>query len=156
LFCKSRRPPAGLQPLAADRSDVTGFIPVTAIRTSGCSPYETAYGFSRGVRVGNRIFVSGTAPVQPDGSSTHGDAAAQARRCFDIILTAIEELGGSAADVVRTRMFITDPSDADSIGALHGEVFQAVRPAATMVVVSALLRPEWRVEIEAEALIAHD
>jgi enamine deaminase RidA (YjgF/YER057c/UK114 family) len=129
---------------------------VTAIRTSGCSPYEAAYGFSRAIRVGNRIFVSGTAPVEPDGSSTAGDAAAQARRCFDIILKAIEELGGSAANVVRTRMFITDPADGDSIGAVHGGIFRGVRPAATMVVVAALLRPEWRVEIEAEALIGDD
>lgn len=122
--------------------------------TPGCSPYEAAYGFSRGLRVGNRIFVSGTAPVEPDGSSTPGDAAAQARRCFAIILKAIEELGGSAGDVVRTRMFITDPADADAIGAVHGEIFRTVRPAATMVVVAALLRPEWLVEIEAEALVA--
>jgi enamine deaminase RidA (YjgF/YER057c/UK114 family) len=130
--------------------------PLTAARTSGCSPYEVAYGFSRGLRVGNRIFVSGTAPVELDGSSTPGDAAAQARRCFEIILKAVEELGGSAGDVVRTRMFITDAADADSIGAVHGEVFRNVRPAATMVVVAALLRAEWRVEIEAEALIGHD
>ena len=123
---------------------------------SGCSPYEAAYGFSRAVRVGDRIIVAGTAPVEPDGSSTPGDAAAQARRCFAIILTAIEELGGSAADVVRTRMFITDPADADRVGAVHGEVFCDVRPAATMVVVSALLRPEWRIEIEAEALLGHE
>lgn len=122
-------------------------------RTSGCSPYEKAYGFSRAVRVGERIIVSGTAPVEEDGSSTPGDAAAQARRCFAIILRAIEELGGSAADVVRTRMFITDPADADAVGAVHGEIFREVRPAATMVVVSALLRDEWRVEIEAEALV---
>jgi enamine deaminase RidA (YjgF/YER057c/UK114 family) len=94
--------------------------------------------------------------VEPDGSSTPGDGAAQARRCFAIIVKAIEELGGTPADVVRTRMFITDPADGDSIGAVHGEVFQDVRPAATMVVVAALLRPEWRVEIEAEALIGHD
>ena len=94
--------------------------------------------------------------MEPDGSSTPGDAAAQARRCFDIILKAIEELGGSTTDVVRTRMFITDPADADSIGAVHGEVFREARPAATMVVVAALLRAEWRVEIEAEALIGHD
>lgn len=124
--------------------------------TSGCSPYETAYGFSRAVRVSGRIVVSGTAPVEPDGSSTPGDAAEQTRRCFAIILAAIEELGGSAADVVRTRMFITDPADGDAIGAVHGEIFRDIRPAATMVVVSALLRPEWRIEIEAEALIGHD
>ena len=122
-------------------------------RTSGCSPFEARYGFSRALRVGDRIIVSGTAPVEPDGSSTPGDAAAQARRCFAIILGAIAELGGSASDVVRTRMFITDPRDADAVGAVHGEVFGEVRPAATMVVVAALLRDEWRVEIEAEALI---
>ena len=129
---------------------------MTTTRTFSPSPYETAYGFARAVRVGNHIIISGTAPIEPDGSSTPGDAAAQARRCFAIILAAIEELGGSAADVVRTRMFITDPADADAIGAVHGEVFAAVRPAATMVVVSALLRPEWRIEIEAEALVGDE
>ncbi len=124
--------------------------------TASQSPYETAFGFSRAVRSGNRILVSGTAPVERDGSSTPGDASGQARRCFAIILKAIEELGGSAADVVRTRMFITDPADADAVGAVHGELFGAIRPAATMVVVSALLRPEWRIEIEAEALVGDD
>ena len=124
--------------------------------TSGASPYEATYGFSRAVRVGDRIIVSGTAPLEPDGSSTPGDAAAQARRCFAIILGAIEELGGTAAGVVRTRMFITDPADADAVGAVHGEIFGAIRPASTMVVVAALLRPEWRIEIEAEALVGND
>ena len=125
-------------------------------RAKGASPYEALYGFSRALRVGDRILVSGTAPVEEDGSSTPGGPAAQARRCFAIILKAVEELGGSAADVVRTRMFITDPADADAVGAVHGEIFGDVRPAATMVVVSALLRDEWRVEIEAEALLPHD
>ena len=125
-------------------------------RTASASPYEAAYGFSRAVRVGDRILVSGTAPVEPDGSSTPGDAAAQARRCFAIILGAIEELGGSAADVVRTRMYITDAADADAIGAVHGGLFREVRPASTMVVISALLRPEWRIEIEAEALVGNE
>ena len=125
-------------------------------RTASASPYEAAYDFSRAVRVGDRIFVSGTAPVEPDGSSTPGDAAAQTRRCFAIILAAIDELGGSAADVVRTRMFITDPADADAVGAVHGEMFRDVRPASTMVVVAALLRPEWRIEIEAEALVGNE
>lgn len=124
--------------------------------TSGCSPYEAAYGFARAVRVGERIIVAGTAPVEVDGSSTPGDAAAQARRCFAIILGAIQELGGSAADVVRTRMYLTDPADADAVGAVHGDIFRDVRPASTMVVVAALLRPEWRIEIEAEALIGDD
>ena len=108
------------------------------------------------MRTGGRICVSGTAPVEPDGRSTPGDAAAQARRCFEIILGAIGELGGTAADVVRTRMYIVDASDADAVGAVHGEIFGDIRPASTMVVVSALLRLEWRIEIEAEALVGDD
>ncbi len=125
-------------------------------RVSGSSPYETAYGFARAVCVGDRILVAGTAPVEPDGSSTPGGAGAQAQRCFAIILGAIEELGGSAADVVRTRMYITDPADADAIVAVHGKIFRDVRPASTMIVVAALLRPEWRIEIEAEALVGDE
>lgn len=125
-------------------------------KATGSSPYEAAYGFSRAIRVADRIFVSGTAPVEADGSSTRGDAALQARRCFAIILEAIEELGGSVADVVRTRMYVVDPKDADAVGAVHGETFGEVGPAATMVVVKALLRDEWRVEIEAEALVQRE
>ncbi|WP_293940996.1 RidA family protein [Sphingomonas sp.] len=121
--------------------------------TAGSSPFEASFGFSRAVRVGDRILVSGTAPVEADGSSTPGDAAAQTRRVFAIILAAIEELGGTAADVVRTRMFIADPADAAAIGAVHGAMFGKIRPAATMVVAQ-LLRPEWLVEIEAEAIVA--
>jgi enamine deaminase RidA (YjgF/YER057c/UK114 family) len=124
--------------------------------TRSASPFEDGFGFSRALRVGDRILVSGTAPVEADGSSTPGDAGAQARRCFAIILAAIEELGGNARDVVRTRMFITDPADGEAVGTVHGEVFRDIRPAATMVVVSALLRPEWRIEIEAEALVGDD
>lgn len=123
---------------------------------SGCSPYEATYGYSRAQRIGNRILVAGTAPIEPDGSSTKGDASAQARRCLAIIVAAVEELGGSAADIVRTRMFITDPADAEAIGLAHGEIFREIRPVSTMVVVAALLRPEWRVEIEAEALVADE
>lgn len=122
-------------------------------KTASASPFEKAFGFSRAVRSGNRILVSGTGPIEPDGSSTPGDAADQARRCFAIIEAAVEELGGSLADVVRTRMFVTDAADGDAIGAVHGEIFGDIRPAATMVVVAALLRPEWKVEIEAEAEI---
>jgi enamine deaminase RidA (YjgF/YER057c/UK114 family) len=139
---------------AADRIEATDFTSVTASsHVNGTSPFEAAYGFSRALRVGDRILVSGTAPVEADGSSTPGDAAAQARRCFTIILQAIEQLGGSADDVIRTRMYITNPADADAVGAIHGEIFADIRPAATMVVVAALLRQEWRVEIEAEALV---
>ncbi len=121
--------------------------------TASASPYEAAIGFARAVRVGDRILVSGTAPVEPDGSSTPGDVAAQAVRCLAIIAQAIEQLGGRIDDVVRTRMYLTDPADADAVGQVHGRIFGTVRPAATMLVVAALLRPEWRVEIEAEAIV---
>ena len=124
---------------------------MTRTRTQSASPYEAEIGFCRALRVGGRILVSGTAPVEPDGSSTPGDAEAQAERCFDIILAAIEQLGGRAADVVRTRMYIVDPVDAEAVGRAHGRRFGEAPPASTMVVVAGLLRPEWRVEIEAEA-----
>lgn len=122
-------------------------------RASSDSPYEASIGFSRAVRAGKRILVSGTAPLESDGSSTPGDAEAQAERCFAIIVAAIERLGGCAEDVVRTRMYLIDPADADAVGRAHARWFDDVRPAATMVVVSALLRPELRVEIEAEAVV---
>lgn len=120
--------------------------------TSG-SPFETTFGFARAVREGNRIIVAGTGPVEPDGSTTPGGAAAQAERCCTIIRAAIEELGGSAADVVRTRMLLTDPADQEAVGAVHARFFGAALPVATMAGVAWLCRPEWRVEIEAEALI---
>lgn len=127
--------------------------PLPRTLASSGSPYEASIGFSRAVRVGNRILVSGTAPVEPDGSSTPGDAEAQARRCLQVIVEAVETLGGSAADIVRTRMFLVDPADADAVGRAHGCVFGDIRPAATMVAGAVLLRPEWRVEIEAEAMV---
>lgn len=122
-------------------------------RASSGSPYEAAFGFARAVRVGERIIVAGTGPVEPDGSTTPGGAAAQAERCCAIILAAIEALGGSAADVVRTRMLLTHPEDQDAVGAVHARFFGAARPAATMAGVAWLCRPEWRVEIEAEAVV---
>ena len=98
------------------------------------------------------MLVSGTAPVWPDGSCDP-DAAVQARRCLEIIVAALTEAGAGVGDVVRTRMFLTDAADADAVGRVHGEVFGNVRPAATMVVVAALLDPRWKVEIEAEAIV---
>jgi enamine deaminase RidA (YjgF/YER057c/UK114 family) len=121
--------------------------------TSG-SPFEATFGFARAVREGNRIIVAGTGPVEPDGSTTPGGAKEQAERVCTIILAAIEELGGSAADVVRTRMLLTDPEDQDAVGAVHARFFGAAKPAATMAGVAWLCRPEWRIEIEAEAVIA--
>lgn len=93
-------------------------IPDRLQATSG-SPYEQTIGFSRALRVGERILISGTAPVEADGSSTPGDAEAQAERCLAIIVAAIEELGGTAADVIRTCIYLTDPTDADAVGRAH-------------------------------------
>jgi enamine deaminase RidA (YjgF/YER057c/UK114 family) len=119
---------------------------------SSGSPYEPTIGFSRALRVGDRVLVAGTAPVWPDGSCDP-DPGVQARRCFQIILDALREAGAEARHVVRTRMFLTDASDGDAVGAAHGEVFSGVRPVATMVVVAGLLDPRWKVEIEAEAIL---
>ncbi len=121
-------------------------------RVSSGSPFEPTIGFSRAVRVGNRVLVSGTAPAWPDGSCDP-DPATQARRCLEIVLAALAEAGAGAGDVVRTRMFLTDLADLDAISGVHGEVFGDVRPAATMVVVAALIDPRWKVEIEAEAVV---
>jgi enamine deaminase RidA (YjgF/YER057c/UK114 family) len=121
-------------------------------RVHADSPFEERYGFCRAVRVGDRIIVSGTAPVWPDGTCDP-DPGAQARRCLEIIGDAVGELGGSAADVVRTRMLITDAVVADAVGQAHKEFFAEAEPAATMVVVAALLDERWWVEIEAEAIV---
>ncbi len=123
------------------------------LRATSGSPFEATFGFARAVRDGNRIIVAGTGPIESDGSTTPGGTAAQAERCCKIIVAAIEELGGTAADVVRTRMLLTDPGDQDAVGAVHARFFGAARPAATMAGVAWLCRPEWKVEIEAEAML---
>jgi enamine deaminase RidA (YjgF/YER057c/UK114 family) len=119
-------------------------------RVSSGSPFEESFGFSRALRKGRRVLVSGTGPVWPD-RSCDPDAGVQARRCLEIIGEALEEAGSSLEHVLRTRMFIVDSADSDAVGAVHGEVFGGTRPAATMVVVAALLDQRWKVEIEAEA-----
>ena len=118
------------------------------------SPFEARFGFARAVRQGNRIIVAGTGPVEDDGSSTLGDTAAQATRCCELILRAIEELGGTAGDVVRTRMFLTDFDDQEDVGEVHARFFGKTQPAATMVGCAWLCRKEWKVEIEAEAIVS--
>ncbi|HVD69157.1 MAG TPA: RidA family protein [Actinomycetota bacterium] len=119
---------------------------------SSGSPYEATIGFSRAVRVGDRVVVSGTAPIMPDGS-VDPDPAAQAHRCFEIIARALAEAGATVPDVVRTRMYLVDAGDAEAIGAVHGTVFGDVRPASTMIVVAGLLDPRWKVEVEVEAVV---
>lgn len=121
-------------------------------RISSGSPFEPVIGFSRALRVGDRVLVSGTAPVWPDGTCDP-DPGVQARRCFEIILAALAEAGAGLEHVVRTRTYLTDAADQEAVGRVHGEIFGKVRPAATMVVVAGLLDPRWRVEIEAEAVV---
>ena len=119
--------------------------------TSG-SPYEPTVGYSRAVRVGDHVFVAGTCAIMPGGSAPPTDAYAQTRRCLEIIAAALTEAGARIEDVVRTRVFLVDASDWEDVGRAHGECFEKVRPASTMVVVSALLDPRWLVEIEADAV----
>jgi enamine deaminase RidA (YjgF/YER057c/UK114 family) len=116
---------------------------------AGTSPYEPVIGFSRAVRIGNVVHVSGTGPV---GAEELG-AAEQTRVVLGLIEKALSQAGAGFEDVVRTRMFIARSEDWEEIGRAHGEVFGEIRPAATMVV-AALLNPKWRVEIEAEAVVA--
>lgn len=119
---------------------------------SSGSPYEGPIGFSRAVRVGDRVLVAGTAPTWPDGHVDE-DVEHQAERCLEIMLAALREAGAQPGDVVRTRTFLVDTADWQAVGRAHGRVFGAVRPASTMVVVAALLDSRWRVEMEAEAII---
>ena len=112
-------------------------------RISSGSKYEPSIGFSRALRVGRNVYVSGTAPIWPDGSCDP-DPEIQARRCLEIILDALAQAGASAKHVVRTRMFLTDPSYADAVSRAHGAVFAEIRPASTMVVSSGCSIPGGR------------
>ena len=119
------------------------------------SPFESIAGFSRAVRIGNVITVAGTAPIAEDGSTAApGDAHGQTLRCLDIIEEAINEAGGSIQDVVRTRVMLTDISLWEEAARAHGEVFSLIRPACTMVEVSALIEQDWLVEIEADCILS--
>ena len=112
--------------------------------------------FGEGLEVfgdGRHVFVAGTCAVMPDGGEPPPDAYDQAKRCLEIIVAALAEAGGRPEHVVRTRTFLVDAADWEAVGRAHGEVFRDVRPASTMVVVSALLDPRWLVEIEADALL---
>lgn len=120
---------------------------------SSGSPFEPLIGFSRAVRIGDRVLVSGTAPIWPDGQ-VDPDPATQARRCLEIILEALYKAGAQASDVVRTRCFLTDVTYSEAVGLAHGEAFGQVMPASTMIVVAGLLDERWKVEIEAEAIVA--
>jgi enamine deaminase RidA (YjgF/YER057c/UK114 family) len=122
---------------------------------SSGSPYERPIGFSRAVRVGDRVVVAGTAPQWPDGS-VDPDVERQTDRCLEIMIMALEEAGASAADVIRTRTYLVDAADWEASGRAHGRVFADIRPTSTMLVVSGFLDERWRVEMEAEAVIGSD
>jgi enamine deaminase RidA (YjgF/YER057c/UK114 family) len=113
---------------------------------------EPSMGYSRAVRVGQQVFVSATAAIWPDGE-VDPDVTVQARRSLEIVETALREAGAKLADVARTRVFLVDAADAAAVGAVHGEVFGAVRPATGFIVVSGFIDPRWKVEIEADAVI---
>jgi enamine deaminase RidA (YjgF/YER057c/UK114 family) len=119
---------------------------------SGHSPYEPVVGFSRAVVAGPHVHVAGTAPIPGDGSPPPDGAYDQARLCLEIIGEALGRAGAGFADVVRTRIYLTDPDDYAEVARAHGEIFGEIRPASTAVV-TRLLDPAWKVEIEAEALL---
>ena len=121
-------------------------------RIASGSPYERTVGFSRAIRVGDRVLVSGTAPIWPDGSCDP-DPETQAARCLEIIIAALAEAGAGPEHVVRTRSYLVDRADEAAVSRAHGRVFIDIRPASTMIVVAGLLDPRWKVEMEAEAML---
>lgn len=124
-------------------------------RISSGSPMEEPIGFSRAVRIGNSISVSGTAAIAPDGSTAcPGDVYGQTKFCIEIMKRAIEEAGGSLTDVVRTRLMLKDISRWEEAAKAHGEFFSEIRPACTFVGVKAFVREDWLVETEADCIIS--
>ena len=119
---------------------------------SSGSPYEAIAGYARAVRVGDRVFVAGTAAIMADGGDPPTDAYGQTKRCLEIIAGALEQADGSLRDVVRTRVYLTDWASFEGFAKAHGEAFSDVRPANTTVV-AALMDPRWLVGIEAEAVL---
>ena len=126
----------------------------TRRRVSSGSPYEPVVGISRAVRAGGVIAVAGTAPLDAQGRTVAvGDAGAQARRCFEIVARALEDLGASLSDVVRTRILLTRIEDWEAVASVHGEFFRDVRPANTVMQVTRFIDPDWLVEVEADAVV---
>jgi enamine deaminase RidA (YjgF/YER057c/UK114 family) len=121
-------------------------------RISSGSPWEPKVGISRALRAGDRVLVSGTAPIWPEGFCDP-DPETQAKRCLEIILAALGEAGAGAEHVVRTRIFLTSAGDGEAVARAHAAAFEQARPVSTMVVVQGFLDPRWKVEIEAEAIV---
>lgn len=130
---------------------------MTFQRVFSGAPWEATVGYCRALRAGNRIFVTGTAPVAAEGGvHAPGDAYAQARRCFEIMEDALRALGAEMRHVTRTRMFVTDISRWEAFGRAHAEAFAAHPPTTTMVEVSRLIDPEMLIEIEADAVLVDE
>jgi enamine deaminase RidA (YjgF/YER057c/UK114 family) len=124
-------------------------------RVSSGSPYESIIGISRAVRAGGFVCVAGTAPLDAQGRTVApGDAALQARRCFEIVARALAELDAGLADVVRTRILLTRIEDWEAVARVHGEFFRDVRPVNTVMQVSRFIDADWLVEVEADAVVA--
>jgi enamine deaminase RidA (YjgF/YER057c/UK114 family) len=120
--------------------------------TSG-GAYEAVFGYCRAVRVGNQVYVAGTAPAMPDSADPPANSYGQARRCFEIIGAALAEVGSSFEDVVWTRMYITPEADFDEVGRAHGEIFRDIRPVNTTVIIAGLVDPRWHLEIDVDAVV---
>lgn len=121
---------------------------------AGHSPLEPVFGYSRAVRTGNTVYVSGTAPILEDGSDPPTDSYEQMKVCLEIVAGALQQAGARLEDVVRTRIYLTPEADFEGVARAHGEAFGEIRPACAAVVITSLLDPRWLVEIEAEAVIA--
>lgn len=117
------------------------------------SPFAASVGYSRAVRVGPHVHVAGTAPIMPGDADPPADAYGQAKRCLEIVVAALEEVGARPEDVVRTRVYLTAAEDWQEVGRAHGKVFASVKPASAMIVIAGLLDPRWRVEIEVDAFV---
>lgn len=126
---------------------------MTVQRVQTKAPTEATIGYCRAVRVGNQVLVAGTAPVPQDGGLVPVGADAQTRLCFEIIESALKQVGAGLSDVVRTRVFLTDMADWPEVGRAHGAIFADIRPACTMVQVAGLMDHAWKVEIEADAIV---
>ena len=115
--------------------------------------YEQIFGYCRAVRVGQHVYVAGTAPAMPEGADPPADSYGQARRCFEIIGAALAEAGAGFEHVVRTRMYLTPEADFDEVGRAHGEIFRDIRPVNTTVIIAALIDPRWHLEIDLDAVV---